>query len=193
MYLDGVPQAVTGTGTFNTSGAYIAVANLPGAEWNNYLTGNVDEFRISSVERSANYLATDFAAQKNTAFVSVGTPGTTITGPSTIYLSAGDAVTVNDTSAGFDAALHPSVMDRVTFGDVAAGYDATFQRTGVDQVSFAETAVAFGRVKGYDTLSFLDAASGRNVVHHASAHDTMTVLDTGTGHAPQEALLQRCR
>lgn len=77
MYLDGASQTVVGHGaygdTFGTSSASIAIASIPGY-FGGPFPGLIDEFRISSAARSANYLATDFAAQKSTVFVTVGTP-----------------------------------------------------------------------------------------------------------------------
>ena len=77
MYLDGASADCRGAraygDTFSTGSASIAIASIPGY-FGGPFPGLIDEFRISSAARSANYLATDFAAQSSTVFVTVGTP-----------------------------------------------------------------------------------------------------------------------
>jgi hypothetical protein len=80
MFLDGASATVAGYGTgygdtFNTSGTYIAIGSIPGYGGGQYFApGEIDEFRICAVARSANYLATDYAAQSSNALITVGTP-----------------------------------------------------------------------------------------------------------------------
>jgi hypothetical protein len=48
-----------------------------------------DEVRVSSVARSADYIATDYAIQSSTDFIEVGTPGDTATGNRRLAILSG--------------------------------------------------------------------------------------------------------
>ena len=73
MYLDGVLQTTSGSGTVNTTGTTFVLGQLPGVG-SDYWPGSVDEVRLCTAAQSTNYIATDYAIQSSTTMVSVGSP-----------------------------------------------------------------------------------------------------------------------
>ena len=75
MYLDGVAQTTSGSGTINTSGANIAVGTIPGAVNNANYTGALDEMRISNIVRSPDWIKTEYNNQSSPDKATYGSSG----------------------------------------------------------------------------------------------------------------------
>ncbi len=178
LYLDGVNKPITGSGAFNTQSTYQAIGQLCGVN-NYYYQGLLDEYRVSSAARSANFIATDQAIQSSTTLVTVGTPRGT--GPQS--LSAGDTLTVSDTASCYKATKHASAADHVaSLSDAAAARDFVHCPRATDTlISLRDTAYCHDN-KQYpvliDKCPLIDEAFVHNATAHLAAVSTLAVTDT---------------
>ena len=92
--MNGVNLPITGSGVINTSNSYIGIGNLVVSNaypWGGY----IDEFRISALARSANYLASEQLIWTSTTLITVGTPTTPSTASTNVSIHS-DALAVTD-------------------------------------------------------------------------------------------------
>jgi len=152
VYVDGVQR---GSGTMTTA----TTLSLPlrfGKTSSLGYAGLLDEVRIVTALRSANYVATDHSVQSSTTLVTVGTPEST-----TIFTeAASDTLTVTETAVCYTSTHRVSASDTLTIGEIATGHDTTQHLSATDTLTIAETAAC------------------HNTIQHASSTDTLTIIES---------------
>ena len=202
--VDGTLQSPTAIG--NIGGSTAPAGIFFGADYSTYwgsysayFIGDLDELRMTSVLRSADYLSTDYNLQGSTSLISVGTPASTSTGPSTYEVSVSQTISLSHTAAGSLPAgiKHADATNAITLSQVAdchqvmkhlAAADTITLSQGADcyqavhHLAVAETLTLSNRGIGSvlragatSTLTLSDVATCHNTVHRAGAADTLVV------------------
>ncbi|MBN2188558.1 MAG: DUF2341 domain-containing protein, partial [Chitinispirillaceae bacterium] len=137
LYLDGVRQSATATGTPVPTGDYATIGRRAGNLDNGYFMGDIDEVRFSSAARSAEWIKLCFENQKPNQTLVTFTTGDTedyATWPYSqkIYINtAGNGASIAGTVIGFPLLfrLNPSTFKGFA-STLAGGADVRFASSG---------------------------------------------------------------
>ena len=92
IYVDGVLQTSSGSGSINTTGASLALGTIPGALGIGNFQGSLDEVRVSSIDRSADWVATEYNNQSSpSTFYSLNPENAIELAPSAVNLYGGQS------------------------------------------------------------------------------------------------------
>jgi len=171
VYLDGTPRTVTysnGTSVLNTLTAEITVGELPGFTSQDPLMGSVDEARISTTARSADWILAEYNNQKS---------------PSTFYTVGGPFISGLSPLSG--AIFAPVTISGSGFGSAQGGSTVTFHGTAATPTSWADgaigVAVPVGTTTGNVVVTVNNVPSNGATFTMTELPPTMSFLTPASG------------
>lgn len=191
FYFDAIVKSMTPGGgiSLNLSNHEIAIGTIPNAHVGNGFTGSIDEFRISTIVRSPNWITSQYNNTKNAATTpTIGSENTT--GFTNVTIS-GDQFAWGDTTPTFAAGTMVLGLCEVIADSQAGNWaDAILLNTSVPGIAFTENFVSFWldsqtfELDGFlffnDTLTLSDtnqpAKNMNAIIDNLALSDSQSVL-----------------